>query len=347
MKKHFHAVVQIVTSVPPIIIGTVRSITLVPQAVLSIQLLPCWSFFLHTIVQLMRAYISLHVCEINKLRLITDFPLMPTIPRNVAYWQEMLNGVLCEIIVPRKDSTHDIIQTLEKGALGISLYLHGGGFALCNPATHRSITHYLSEQSNCVVVVPDYRRLPEHTLSDALSDCQSVFDYLREFNVKISLVGDSAGGALCVMLAEQLRRGIAAVALISPWCDFTDNFDDTDEKIGLHDYLSPYALQVIGRIVVEGMGGVKRTPLQIVSEGRYPEEIPTLVQVGGAETLYKQIMRFTKFVKICEIRQYGNMIHVPQFFALMHEEAHRAAHDLCEFNRKQLVCNIMDDKLVL
>ena len=279
------------------------------------------------------------------LRSVTDFPLVPTIPRAVSFKEEIFQGVVCEVIVPGRNSIPDIQTALNDGALGICLYLHGGGFALCNPKTHRPITHLLAEKANCVVVVPDYQRMPEYTLGDALGECETVFQVLtKKFKTRVCLVGDSAGGALCVMLAAR-RRGVAvaAVSLISPWCDFDDEFENLPENFGTQDYLSPHALRVMGEMVQTRAGEGAKSPVEIVQEGEYPEEVPTLVQVGSVETLYNQIIHFSKFVKGCEVREYTNMIHVPHFFSLMHCEARRAVQDLCEFNKKHLDCEIVVD----
>jgi acetyl esterase/lipase len=338
-QKVFH----ILSSLKVILVGTVRSIRVIPKTVLQIPQLPCWNFFLHTIVQIMRAYITIHAQEIHVLRAVTDFPLIPTIPRNVSFGTFTINGVDCEVIVRGRNRFPCVETALSNGAIGICLYIHGGGFALCSPAFHRPITHFLAERVDAVVVVPKYRRLPEHTLGDALDDCEKVFDELnKSHGVKISLAGDSAGGALCVMLAERRREEICCLSLLSPWCDFTDKFTDLPNMWGSYDYLSPDALMIMGKMVLDRNTEGSKGPVEIVSRGDYPISVPTLVQVGSTETLYHQINRFSKFIINCDWREYTNMIHVPHFFFLMHSEALQALHDLCQYNIKHMTCKILD-----
>merc|ERR1719379_1252693 len=47
-------------------------------------------------------------------------------------------------------------------------YIHGGAFALCNPATHRAITCNVARATNALVLVVDYRRPPDHPYPAAL-----------------------------------------------------------------------------------------------------------------------------------------------------------------------------------
>ena len=341
--KNLQIIFHIVSSLGVIFVGTVRSITTVPKTVFRVPQLPCWTFFLHSVVQIMRAFIALHVLDIRVLRAVTDFPIIPTIPRNVFFEKKIINRVDCEVIVPGKRSSTSCIDTaLSNGAGGICIYFHGGGFALCTSAFHRPITHFFAQKTDVVVVVPNYRRLPEHTLGEALEDCENVFQELRDQypKVKICIAGDSAGGALCVMLAEKKREQIAAVSLLSPWCDFRDRFSDLPKFWGSHDYLSPDVLVTMGGMVVDRNKEDLKSPIEIVCAGDYPSNVPTLVQVGGAETLYPQINRFSKYIQSSEFRAYPNMIHVPHFFSIMHDEATKAIFDLCEFNRKHLLCEI-------
>src|SRR5690606_33963149 len=41
------------------------------------------------------------------------------------------------------------------------LYVHGGGYISCSPATHRPMAARLAREWNAAVVVPDYRLAPE------------------------------------------------------------------------------------------------------------------------------------------------------------------------------------------
>ncbi|MFJ9367410.1 alpha/beta hydrolase fold domain-containing protein [Nocardia sp. NPDC101769] len=106
------------------------------------------------------------------------------------------------------------------------LYLHGGGYTVCSPATHRSLAAYLARETGCAVQVLDYRLAPEHPFPAALDDAEAAFLDLVAAGYRpehIAVAGDSAGGGLALALALRLRdrhRLVpAALGLIAPWAD--------------------------------------------------------------------------------------------------------------------------------
>jgi acetyl esterase/lipase len=103
------------------------------------------------------------------------------------------------------------------------LYLHGGGFTVGSPATHRSLAAHLAGEIRRPVYLLDYRLAPEHPCPAAVDDAVAAFDALAGQTDSIALAGDSAGGGIALAAAQLLRaRGAAtptALALISPWID--------------------------------------------------------------------------------------------------------------------------------
>lgn len=103
------------------------------------------------------------------------------------------------------------------------LYLHGGGYTTCSPATHRSLTAFLARETGAEVYVPAYRLAPEHLYPAALDDAVAAY---RELGRPAAIVGDSAGGGLAVATALRLiDEGVRppALALLSPWTDPADD----------------------------------------------------------------------------------------------------------------------------
>jgi cyclohexanone monooxygenase len=129
----------------------------------------------------------------------------------------LIHGLSVNITRPRSGNSQ-----------GVVLYLHGGAFCLGSPHTHRSITSHLAHASGLPVWTPDYRLAPEHPYPAALEEARSTYNALLAQGYKASdivLAGDSAGGALALALAIQLRdQGApqpAGLALISPVTDPT------------------------------------------------------------------------------------------------------------------------------
>jgi len=107
----------------------------------------------------------------------------------------------------------------------VMLYLHGGGYVVCSPRTHRPITAFFA-RAGFRVFCPDYRMAPEHPFPAALDDALASYEGLLSREVRpgmIVVAGDSAGGgltlALLVALRDRKRPLPAAAALLSPWTD--------------------------------------------------------------------------------------------------------------------------------
>ena len=98
------------------------------------------------------------------------------------------------------------------------LLLHGGAFITGSPTTHRGFAALLARAAGCAVTVLDYRLAPEHPWPAAEHDAVAAYDELSA-GARTSVVGDSAGGALAMLLARSRRP--AAIALVSPLVDLT------------------------------------------------------------------------------------------------------------------------------
>ena len=115
---------------------------------------------------------------------------------------------------------------------GRVLYLHGGAFCVGSPATHRALTAKLARDVGLPVFCGDYRLAPEHPFPAALDDALAAYLALAA-NGPVIVAGDSAGGALALLLAQALRdRRLprpAALLLFSPLADLS--LRDLPERI--------------------------------------------------------------------------------------------------------------------
>lgn len=86
------------------------------------------------------------------------------------------------------------------------LHIHGGGFMSGSSASSRATTIEYSLALNVPVISIDYRLAPDYKFPAGLSDCWQVYlwilkyseKYLKLKPLKIVLMGDSAGGNLCL-----------------------------------------------------------------------------------------------------------------------------------------------------
>lgn len=103
------------------------------------------------------------------------------------------------------------------------LYLHGGGFTVGSPATHRSLAAHLASATRRPVYLLDYRLAPEHPCPAAVDDTLAAFGALHRAagHLSVALAGDSAGGGIALAAAQRLvahrMTRPSALVLISPW----------------------------------------------------------------------------------------------------------------------------------
>jgi len=96
------------------------------------------------------------------------------------------------------------------------VFIHGGGWAICNLDTHDWTCRQLANATGAVVVSVDYRLAPEHCFPAALDDAYAgtawtyaEADLIGIDHHRLAVVGDSAGGnlAAAVTLMARDREG--------------------------------------------------------------------------------------------------------------------------------------------
>jgi len=131
-------------------------------------------------------------------------PLAKKVPREKA----RLGGRDCEWHRP-KGASHD----------SIILYLHGGGYLLGSPASHRPVCGTLAHLTQMPLCALDYRLSPEVRLPAAVEDVLLAYRQLRlEYpKARIFMGGDSAGGHLTLCAALALAKAGDALPAFRPW----------------------------------------------------------------------------------------------------------------------------------
>jgi len=85
------------------------------------------------------------------------------------------------------------------------LYVHGGGWAFCSPATHEGAARRLANACHAPVLSVDYRLAPEHPWPAGLEDVTEAFLGL-DADRRWSIGGDSAGANLSLCATLRLMR---------------------------------------------------------------------------------------------------------------------------------------------
>lgn len=220
------------------------------------------------------------------------------------------------------------------------LYLHGGGYTVGSPATHRALAGYLARETACPVQVLDYRLAPEHPFPAALDDAEAAFLELVAAGYRperIAVAGDSAGGGLSLALAERLRdrHGLvpAALGLIAPWADPNEVPARGRDLIINRPWSRACAAAYLG-------GGDGSDPGYAPLLGELRGLPPTYVQADVDELLHDQCTRLVAQLRAAgvptEFTETEGLWHVAQLQAGLVGPAAQVTRELGEFLRKAL-----------
>ncbi|MFF2744714.1 alpha/beta hydrolase [Kitasatospora sp. NPDC058048] len=98
---------------------------------------------------------------------------------------------------------------------GLLVFLHGGGWVVGSRASHDHVARFLARRARVRVLSVEYRLAPEHVFPAAAEDALAALDHahaeaaeLGADPERIAVGGDSAGGNLAAVVAQQaVRRG--------------------------------------------------------------------------------------------------------------------------------------------
>lgn len=109
---------------------------------------------------------------------------------------------------------------------GVVLVLHGSGYLICSPRTHRGFASHLSRSSGLPALVVGYPLAPERTFPAAEDAAMTAYRWLLTQGYdpsKVVIAGDSAGGHLAVAVALRARaEGLPTPAALALWGPLID-----------------------------------------------------------------------------------------------------------------------------
>lgn len=251
------------------------------------------------------------------------------IPRGAVSRELVAVTVPAEWIEPRKTASRRAI-----------LYLHGGGYTLCSPATHRGLAGRLALTCDARILLIAYRLAPDNPFPAALEDALIAYHWLLAEGIsaeQIALGGDSAGGGLVLSTVVSLREAgetlPAALFLLSPWTDLTFSGESmrTRKKIDPMfggDSGSSFAPAYVG---THDPAHPLISPLFADLHGLPP----TLIQVGNDEILLSDSTRLEEKMKAmgvdARLEVWDGMWHVFQVFAPWVPESGQAIKNIGRF----------------
>ncbi len=221
------------------------------------------------------------------------------------------------------------IQKPLGGSDATVVYFHGGGWIIGDLDSHQGNASRIAAHSGAYVVQVDYRLAPENPFpagaDDALAAVEWVAANIESFGgdpAKLVVAGDSAGGNLAAVVAQQCRdKGIplAAQFLIYPATDFT-TMAGTDME---QQYLGPDSAVTAHHSRV--------SPALAV---RLDSVAPAFIGVGEHDFLHQDNLEFARRLREAGVnvvlRTYPSLNHGFFSYGAISEAADTAAEQMCQ-----------------
>ena len=235
-----------------------------------------------------------------------------------------------------------------EGTRRVVLYLHGGAFLTCGAYSHGRLVSMLSGFADSPVLVPNYRKIPKHSISEAIDDCYDGYRWLRRKGYQpdqIVLAGDSAGGYLALALAQRLLEcgeQPAALVAMSPLLQLATQPKTTHPNIGSDAMFPPRAFDAFQGLITRaaahrdanGHPDALYEPLDHIQPG-VP---PTLIPVSGCEVLFHDAQLAAQQLATAgvpvEVQVWPGQIHVFQLATPMIPEATRSLRQIGRYIRE-------------
>jgi phosphinothricin tripeptide acetyl hydrolase len=225
----------------------------------------------------------------------------------------------------------------------IVLYLHGGGYVIGSPRSHRHLAAAIAQAAGGSAILPDYRRAPEHRFPAAVDDAVAAYRWLIDDHGahpgSVVIAGDSAGGGLMLATLLALRdAGVPSPAAgvgISPWTDLTCSQPSHTTRASVDPIVEASMLR---RMVAAYLGTADpRTPLASPLHADLRGLPSLLIQVGSDEVLLDDatslVARARSAGVDASLEVWDRMVHVWHWFLPMLDEAQDAVDRIATFVR--------------
>ncbi len=255
------------------------------------------------------------------------------LPESISIKQEVIHTIISEWIIPENALENKLIY-----------YVHGGGYVSGSCNDHRSLVSKIALNAGITTLLFEYGLAPENPFPAALDDSLNIYNAVLEKGYQsrdIVVMGESAGGGLCLALLLMLRdKNIplpSAAVAISPWTDLSCSSETylTKNKVSLaplnswnvfsHYYVAksdvrnPYISPLFGEL--EGLP-------------------PLYINAGNSDELFDDGKKFADKAKQAGVdvffREGHGMVHCYPMMAPFFPEATEAMNEMVQFIKQHL-----------
>jgi acetyl esterase/lipase/acyl-coenzyme A synthetase/AMP-(fatty) acid ligase len=241
-------------------------------------------------------------------------------------------GCAAEWVLAQRDPAQPVV-----------IYLHGGGYSLGSPRSHRHLAAAIGGAAGAAVLSLDYRRAPESAFPAAVEDATAATRWLLgRTHGPVVLAGDSAGGGLVLATMLALRDADAplpaAGVCLSPWVDLTCTAD-AYSRLALRDpLLSAAELRRMARAYLREAD--PRDPFASPAFADLAGLPPLLIQVGTDEILLDDARTLAAAARAAGVevtlQEWPEMIHTWQWYFPILEDGRRAIADAAAFIQRHI-----------
>jgi len=230
---------------------------------------------------------------------------------------------------------------------GVVLHFFGGGFVCGSAYENLLIAAPICQYSAAKIVLPEYRLSPENLWPDAIEDCFAVYKELQDrlSGISLAISGDSAGGNLGLAISlRAYRENVAlpaALALLSPWCDLTNQGDSLETNDGRDPTLTRAWLNEAAKLYASAADLSQPTLSPIFAS--YPSEFPpVMITTGTRDLLMSQSVKLERQLRDaaveCTIRIWDNLWHVFEYYDEL-PESETSLEEIAQFLSVHLNCD--------
>lgn len=221
------------------------------------------------------------------------------------------------------------------------LYLHGGGYVIGSPRSHRHVAARLAQLLNGNVFSLDYRLAPEAPYPAAIEDAIAAWTALSaRVGRPVAVAGDSAGGGLaCALTMALLETGETpppCLALFSPWISLTTSASSFTRLARLDPMISAATAAFFANLYAPQ--DRHEDPMASPLFGDVAGFPPTLIQAGGREVFLDDIQAFANKLQMSrrplELSVYPEMFHVWHLYWPRLAEGRAALAEAAQFVRQ-------------
>ena len=223
------------------------------------------------------------------------------------------------------------------------LYLHGGGYVMGSPHTHRALAGEIARAARAAVLLVDYRLAPESPFPAAVEDGVASLRWLlaQDFAPRhLAIAGDSAGGGLTVatlVSARDQRLPMPGAAVcISPWSDLTCSNESYKTRADADPMVTP-DIRNMANLYLQGAD--PKNPLASPNFANLRSLPPLLIHVGRDEVLLDDSVKLDQKATAdgvdSTLEIWEDMIHVWHAFHPMLPEGKQAIVRVGSFLRER------------